>query len=280
MNRSTIAIAAVTLLIVAAAATSALLLNRAIEERALDRLWFQLEHPRGHVAFTADMVADLPEPAQRYFLHAIAPGTVLASSVVMRMHGTLQLQQDRDPLPMKAVQVLAPPRGFVWRADVGRGAMRIHGFDRYSGATGEMRWWLLGIVPVVSEAGADVARSAAGRLAGEGALVPSSLLPARGAVWHAVDDSTAAVTLDIDGELVSFTLVVAADGRLRRVTINRWNSDPANGAVGYVPFVVEFEDEQRTFGGYTIPARLQAGWARDGVFRPFFVAEFDDAVYH
>jgi hypothetical protein len=280
MNRSTLGVAAVALLVVAAAGVSALLLNRAVEERALDRLWFQLEHPRGHVPFEVGMVAGLPEPAQRYFLHAIAPGTLLASSVVMHMHGSILLPGGGDPLPMKAVQVLAPPRGFIWRADVGRGVMRIHGFDRYASAAGEMRWWLLGVVPVVSQAGADVARSAAGRLAGEGALVPSSLLPARGAVWQAVDDSTASVTLDVDGELVSSTFVVTADGRLRRVTINRWNGDPANGDIGYVPFVVEFEDEQRTFGGYTIPARLQAGWARDGVFSPFFVAEFDDAIYH
>jgi hypothetical protein len=280
MNRSTLAMAAVAALFIAAAAVSALLLNRAVEERALDRLWFQLEHPRGHGTFDAGMVAGLPDPAQRYFRHAIAPGTPLAASVMLRMHGSITLREGSDPLPMKAVQVLAPPRGFIWRADVGRGLMRIHGFDRYGGARGEMRWWLLGLVPVVSQDGTDVARSAAGRLAGEGALIPSSLLPGRGAEWEAVDDSTARVTLEVDGEHVRFAILVAGDGRLRRVTIDRWNGDPANGDVGYLPFVVDFGDEQRTFGGYTIPARLQAGWSRDGVLRPFFMAELDHAAYH
>jgi hypothetical protein len=280
MNKSTPALAGITLLVVAAAAVSAMLLNRAVEERALDRLWFRLEHPRTEVTFDPGELAGLPGPAQRFLLHSIAPGTQLASSVVLHMSGTILLKEGGEPLAMRAVQVLAPPRGFIWRADVGGGLLRIRGFDRYVGGHGELRWWLHGIVPVVSQAGSDVTRSAAGRLAGEGILMPSALLPSRGAEWAAVDDSTATATLQVGDERVAFTVQVSADGRPERVVITRWNGDPANGPVGYLPFVVEFGREQRTFGGYTVPVDLHAGWARDGVFRPFFVARLEDAVYH
>jgi hypothetical protein len=278
MNRSTVFLAGTALLVVAAAAVSSLLLNRAVEERSLDRLWFQLEHPRGTTPFGTEMVDGLPEPARRFFIHAIAPGTPLAESAVLHMHGSLE--RDGRALPMKATQVLAPPRGFVWRADVGSGLMRIRGYDRYAHARGAMRWWLHGLIPVVSSEGPDVARSAAGRLAGEGILVPSSLLPQRGVRWEAVDDTAARAIMEVDGERIVFTVGVGVDGRPRSVTIQRWNSDAANGPVGYLPFFVEFGDALGRFGGYTIPTELRAGWVVDGTFRPFFVATLDDATYH
>jgi len=44
------------------------------------------------------------------------------------------------------------------------------GYDRLSSGTAQMRWRLLGLLPVMTAAGPDITRSAAGRLAGE--LVP------------------------------------------------------------------------------------------------------------
>lgn len=247
--------------------------------RGTKELWALLAHVEGRgTSFDAGMVSRLPDAARRWLLHAIAPGTPLARVVELRMHGTLRLKRGAAPLPMRAEQVLAPPAGFVWRARVGRGLMRIRGYDRYDGR-GEMRWWLLGVIPVAGRADADVTRSAAGRLGGEAVLLPSALLPQRGASWEGVDDRTARVRVDIGSEPVESTIRVARDGALERIVIRRWNGDVANGAVGYLPFIVDFEGE-RTFGGYTIPAVMAAGWAEDGETPdPFFHATIDHATY-
>ncbi|HLM66063.1 MAG TPA: DUF6544 family protein, partial [Longimicrobium sp.] len=210
---------------------------------------------------------------------AIAPGTPLARSVRLTMHGTLRLSPGGDALPMRAEQVLAPPAGFIWRARVGRGAMRFRGYDRYAQAQGAMRWWLLGLVPIVRADGTDVTRSAAGRLGGEAVLVPSALLPGRGAAWEAVDDGTARVRLVVDGEPVTTTLRIDADGQLRHASLMRWRDDAGGGVPGYVRFDVELSGE-RTFGGYTVPTHLRAGWRlgeRDEF--PFFDATVDSAEY-
>lgn len=244
-----------------------------------DELWRRLARvdERG-MPFEPRMVDGMPDAARRWLLHAIAPGTVLAQVVELRMHGTLRLKRGAKPLPMRAEQVLAPPEGFVWRACVGRGLMQIRGYDRYDGA-GEMRWWLLGIVPVVSQASEDVTRSAAGRLGGEAVLIPAALLPQRGAQWEGIDERMARVRVDIGGEVVVSTVRVSAAGALERGVIGRWNGDPANGAVGYLPFVVDFAAE-RTFAGYTIPTELSAGWSVDGeTADPFFRATIDDATF-
>lgn len=252
---------------------------RVRQEGALEPVWRALQAGGGRDVFDPAMVAGLPEPAQRYLRRAIAPGTPLARSVRLAMHGTLRLSPGATPLPMRAEQVLAPPAGFVWRARVGRGAMRLRGFDRYAQAEGAMRWWLLGLVPVVRADGADVTRSAAGRLGGEAVFIPSTLLPASGVGWEAVDDSTARVHLAVDGEPVATTLRIARDGRLRGASLMRWRDDAGGGAPGYVRFDVEFDGE-RTFGGYTVPARMRAGWRLGEADEfPFFDAAIDSAEY-
>lgn len=278
MIRITVGTMIMAALLVVAGAVSILLLGGARERRSLDRVWTGLERAGRDQRFDPAMVAGLPEPAQRYFLHAIALGTPLASHVVLRMHGTIRLRDDAAPLPMRAEQVLAPPHGFVWKARVGRGLMRIRGSDSYSDGRGRMHWRLWGLVPVVTQAGSDTDRSAAGRLGGEAVLLPSALLPANGAVWAAVDDSAARVTLDVHGEAVTFVVAVDEAGQLKRVVIRRWNGDASNGDVGYLPFVVEFGGAA-TFDGHTIPMQIAAGWERGGSWRPFFFAELDNATY-
>lgn len=262
----------------AAGGVLALWAARVRQEQAVEPLWRELRAPGGGEVFDPAMADGLPAPAQRYLRRAIAPGTPLARSVRLTMHGTLRLSPEGEPLPMRAEQVLAPPAGFIWRARVGRGILRFRGYDRYGRARGAMRWWLLGVVPIVRAGGVDVTRSAAGRLGGEAVFVPAALLPGRGAAWEAVDDSTARVRLVVDGEPVTTTLRVDADGRLRHASLLRWR-DNAGSAPGYVRFDVELSGE-RTSGGYTVPAHMRAGWrlGEPDEF-PFFDATVDSAEY-
>jgi|SRR5215468_5240290 len=112
-------------LIVVALTTLAILRRR--DDRKVDGIWQSLEVTSAHQVFTEDMVSDLPGPARRYLLHAIRPDTPLASSVSLEMRGTMRLKPEQEWMPMKARQILAPPKGFVWRAEAGNGLMRFSG---------------------------------------------------------------------------------------------------------------------------------------------------------
>jgi hypothetical protein len=211
----------------------------------------------------------------RWVRHAIAPGTPLRRSVQLTMHGEIRVGRWR---PFSAAQVLAPPRGFVWAATAGRRPLRIRGFDRYSRATGEMRW-RLGAIPVMSAVGDDVTLSAAGRLAGELLLVPAAALdPA--VAWHAVDEDHATADVRIGGVVHHVTIEVDERGALRSLGLLRWGN-PDGGAFAEHPFGVELGDEAMS-DGYTIPTTLRAGWGYgtdawpDGVF---FRATIDAARY-
>lgn len=258
-----------------------LLAMRRLRERPVRHLWYDLERPAADERFHPEMVAGLPKPARRFLLHAIDPGTPLARSVRIAMSGALRISRDRDPLPMEAGEILTPGEGFVWRARVKQGPVSIRGFDAYTENRAETRWWLAGLLPVAAAAGPKVARSAAGRLLGETALLlPGALLPCFGALWEPVAHSTARVRLEAHGREADITIEVDEDGSLRRLSFPRWNSDPANGPVGYLPFVSDQFSDESAFGGFTIPTRFRAGWRLGGEEEfAFFFPIIEDVEY-
>ena len=131
--------------------------------------------------FDPEQVVDLPEIAQRYFRHAISPGTPLYSVVQLEMHGTFLLG-DKDKFQtyeMTALQALRPPDQFVWLPKLRSGAMTITGSDALVAGDASTRFWLIWLVPVARElTSLDLVRSAQFRAAVESAMwLPASLLP-------------------------------------------------------------------------------------------------------
>ncbi len=130
------------------------------------------------------------------------------------------------------------------------------GLDRLSSGSGQVHRRLGGLIPVMSATGPNVTRSAAGRLAGEMALVPTTF-PA--ATWTpGSDDDHVVVTWRINGQDESAELHIGPDGRLLGVLMQRWGN-PNGAPFGRYPFGVAIEAEQ-TFTGVTIGSVLHAGW--------------------
>jgi uncharacterized protein DUF6920 len=260
-------------------AITALAILRRRDDGKVDIIWRSLEATPTNQAFTEDLVSDLPAPARRYLLHAILPGTPLASSVSLEMRGTMRLKPGQKWMRMKARQIIAPPKGFMWRAEVGEGLMRFGGGDHYANGSGRVRFWLWRVIPLVEQEGPDVSRAALGRLVCETIWMPSSLLPQRGVKWEALDDVSARATMKVGEETTALTLFVEPDGRLREIRILRWGNQTEDGGYGYIPFGGQILEE-RAFGGYTIPSKVGVGWwiGTDRYFE-FFRAQIEDAVF-
>jgi hypothetical protein len=204
--------------------------------------------------FDPQLAAGLPLPARRWLVHAIAPGTPLSQTAVLKMEGQFRLGRW---LPMRATEVLSPPSGLVWVARIGWGPLSFRGFDRFESSHGEMQWHLLGRIPVVHGQGADIDRSAAGRLVGEAVWTPAAFLGPE-VTWRARDDSTATAVWAVGSHQVSVDLRVGATGQLEFVTVHRWGNPDRRGW-REIPFGGAVEDDQ-TFGGMTIPSRMSVGW--------------------
>jgi hypothetical protein len=208
--------------------------------------------------FTPEMISDLPAPVQRYFLHAIAPGTPLATAVKLDMSGQFRLAQDQPWLPMQAHETLTR-KGFIWKATIGRGLTQFQGADYYLNQSGRMQFSILGLVPVVNVQSPDTARSAIGRMAAELIWLPSALLPQQGVQWSAVDDHTIQARVKVDDEPVTLTLMIDADGKVLESYALRWGDRTPDGRWAYIPMGGKCYAE-RTFAGYTIPSQTNAGW--------------------
>lgn len=248
-------------------------------DREVENIWRTLEAKPSETRFRKEMIAELPAPVQRYFLHAIKPGTPLAESVKLSMSGNFRLAPDKNWLAMNAEEIIAASGGFVWKAKIGSGILQMQGADYYANKSGRMRFFLGGMLPLVNAHSSDTNRSAIGRVAGEFIWLPSALLPQRGVSWKAINDNTIQASINIDETPTKLTIYINPDGKVQKISFLRWGEHTPDSSFTEIPFGGEFQSEQ-TFGGYTIPSEVSLGWwfGTDS-YSDFFRAKIERAEF-
>jgi hypothetical protein len=219
----------------------------------------------------------LPDAARRYLDWAVPEDAPQAH--VVRLGGTGQLKL-KGWCPFRSEQVIHRERGMIWTAEVRMGALPIFGADSIVDGHGGMNWRLLGLVPVVRQQGADIDRSAAGRMAGEFVWLPTALLGAK-VDWSESTDTEAVARISLQGFEHVVRIQIDGEGRPETISLLRWGSvtgDPYS----LLPFGVVVE-ETRRFGAYRLPSCLRAGWhfgtdqyESEGVF---FRSTIDEAEF-
>lgn len=268
---------AIAILIALAVAGLTLALWLVLDRRADRTEWARLAalQPADPDTFASGMVADLPEPARRYFGYAIRPGTPLWLVVEIDMRGQFSLGTRDDPnyQQMEARQILAATEGFVWAMRT-RGGMPVSGSD-------SRRWTrfrIFGVIPVARAGGdADHARSAFGRYVGEAAIwSPAALLPGPGIAWGAVGEDTARVSVTHGNLSQAVDITVDLEGRPVEVTFQRWSNANPDKVHRLQPFGAVMS-EFREVGGYRLPFGVEAGnlFGTSDNF-PFFIADVTD----
>ena len=217
--------------------------------------------PSAPAPFNPAMIADLPDPAQRFFQFAITPRTPLYTVAEINMAGEFSLGNKEKPdyIPMRARQVLAAPYGFIWNVRAGD-KVWFAGSDASDGVKSWSRFWLLGIVPVARAGNSDDhLRSAFGRYVAEAIFwTPAALLPGENVRWEAIDASSARVIQTHGGLEQAVDLTVDDEGRPLKVVFQRWsNANPAK-TFQLQPFGGYLSD-YRDFNGFRLPTRIEAG---------------------
>jgi hypothetical protein len=213
--------------------------------------------------------AALEDPVRRYLSHALHGDARRARGVRLEMKGRIRVG---TWLPFNAVQE-SDGRSFVWRARVGtRRLTLLRVVDRFGAGAGATEGRIFGRRRVFHDEGPDTSRSAAGRAALEAVFAPMSLLPERGATWHAEDQTLIVATLEVQPERPELRLRIGPDGALRSVSALRWGK-AGQRAFGYIPCGCEVHAERR-FGDLVVPSRVAVGWwFGTPRYKPFFEAE-------
>lgn len=219
---------------------------------SIDSLWDST--PPAEETFDPNRFRELPEPARRYLEHSIAPVTPLATSVRLEMHGEINLNRW---LPFQAEQIIRWDQGMIWKAKVKMAGLPVKGFDRVIAGTGELKWKLLGLIPVLNESGPDISRSSIGRMGIEAVWLPS-IFCRRTTEWASCENSIIKAKYPLMGETIDPELKIGPEGQLQSVKLKRWGK-PGEGEFRYEDFGGVVEGE-RSFGGYTIPTVLRVGW--------------------
>lgn len=247
------------------------LLDHRADRAEMDRL-IALQ-PQTPARFSLNLVADLPEPARRYFMFTIAEGTPLYTVAQIEMEGQFSLGTQDAPnyMDMTAKQVLAAPNGFVWKMSGGSGLMRMSGSD--SGRW--TRFWLAALAPVARFGGdSDHTRSAYGRYTAEALIwAPAAILPGPVVAWEPLGENSARVIIR-HGELEqAVDVTVDAEGRPVEIVFQRWSNANPEGVHRLQPFGA-FVSDFRDVEGYRLPFRVEAGnMFGTYAYFPFFLAD-------
>jgi len=255
----------------------ALLILRLLDWRADQSEWKKLSsfQPANPLKYDPSMVADLPEPARRFFNFSIAPGTPLFTVAEIDMGGQFSLGSLENPnyQPMQAHQILAAPHGFVWCLNL-PGIIPVSGSD----AGRWTRFRILGFIPVARMGGdLDHTRSAYGRYVAESVFwTPAAILPGAGVTWEGVDEHTARVTIAHGVLSQAVDVTVNADGQPIEVSFMRWSNANPEKSFQRQPFGGVLSDF-RVVQGFKLPFRVDAGNMFDTKdYFPFYLAEVNE----
>ncbi len=222
--------------------------------------------------------ADLPPPVRAWLERCVASDASSPRRAELDTTGKIKLGLWQ---PYRAHQLLAPPDELAWLAVARIAGVPLNVVDRYRAGMGETRITVGGRFVVAVRSDDDVARSAAGRLAAEALLLPTTAT-APWIRWDGGDDTRAVAEVEIGG-VVHAVDVRLDDGRLVSLSLPRWDAGRRRPRTRV--FGVLFDGE-RTHKGITVPASWTAGWdwtGDDWRRGPFFRAQleavrFDDGA--
>lgn len=228
------------------------------DDRADRMEWARLaaSQPTTLAVYDPVMVANLPEPAQRFFNFSITPGTPLLTVAEIDMGGEFNLGTRDNPnyQPMDARQILAASAGFVWKVKIS-GVISVSGSDSGSWT----RFRILGLIPVARMGGdTNHTRASYGRYVAEAVFwTPAALLPGPGVVWEELDQNTARVIVTQNDLSQAVDLEVEADGRPVVVQFMRWSDANPEKKHRLQPFGGKLSDF-REVQGFRIPFSVDA----------------------
>lgn len=212
--------------------------------------------------FTTDDLNGLPDPVQDYFANVLQEGQQYVETVRLEQDGKLRLgDADSSWKPFTATQyITTDPPGFFWDASVRLWALvdlRIRDF--YRDGRGRARVSLFGLIPLGGDdTNPELDEGELLRYLAEAVWYPTALLPSEGVEWEAVDERTAAATLEYGGASATLTFHFTEDDEVSKVHAEQ---RPRRVDDGYepTPWTGRWQDYE-TRNGMRIPTAGEVIW--------------------
>lgn len=207
---------------------------------------------------TADMLKNLPEPAQRYMNYAGVVGRPWINTVRIKYSGQFRMAIDKPWMPIKAEQFYTTnPPGFRWNAQLKMAGLWLaRGHDTYKAGHGHMFGKVAGLFTIFDARGAELDQGTMMRYLNEMTWFPIALLSDY-VTWQEVDDHSVDVTFTDCGKSVAARFIFDEVGRLINFVTQRYREN--KGTFTLDTWTTPMT-EYGTFAGLNLPVRGQAVW--------------------
>ena len=225
-----------------------------------------------------EMLAGLPEPAQRYLRYAGVVGRPLVDTVRVRQACRMRPAPNGASFPLVAEQWYSvEPPGFIWDATVPvAGIPVVRGRDGYIDGRGMMTIKAGSVISFVNAIGPEMDQASLLRHLSEMPWFPSAFLRDR-VSWESIDDAHVRVSI-VDGDLrATGVLEIDPDGRLVEFQCER------HAMVGKGFELRPWSAPTRAYGefeGLRLPVRGAAVWTLpDGTALPYIEVKLTDVAF-
>ena len=207
---------------------------------------------------TADMVAILPAPVQRYLAWSGVIGKPIPAIVRLTQTGRIRGSEDGAWMPLEAEETYSTnPPAFAWKAFLpSRNLPVALGRDEYLDGEGSILIKMLSLFPVADESGERLREAALTRYLNEMMWFPAALA-SDDVTWTAIDDASAKVSLHDRGVHASAIVLFDDEGRIVNFRALRFNTQTRRMETWETPI-----SAYGVFAGLNLPARGSAVWKR------------------
>lgn len=201
------------------------------------------------------LLAELPEPVQRYFRYAVPDGHPAITTVQLEHGGRFRRSQDSDWEAISGRQYFDATRPeFLW---IGTTSL-FQAHDAYINDSGSLKVYLFSRLRIVNERGAHMDQGELLRWLGEAVWFPTALLPheteSSRLTWSAIDAETARLEFSYNGIDVWYRVEFAPDGRITRLQTERYMSE------GRLETWEGRVDDYREVDGLMVPHSIEGAW--------------------
>ena len=216
------------------------------------------DNPAEERLITAEMLANLPEPVQRYLTYSGVVGKPWVDTAYLKQTGRFRLGDDRPWMPVTAEEWYAThPPSLLWKARFKMaGLPLLSARDRYEEGHGHMFGKLAGLYTVFDTRGPELDQATMIRYLNEIMWFPSAFL-GENIAWQSVDDHSAEVVFTDGGKSVSGRWFFDHEGRIVNFRAKRYRESGGNFSLDeWATPITEYGQ----MAGLNLPVRGQAVW--------------------
>ena len=204
--------------------------------------------------FNLSQVADLPEPAQRYFKHVLKIGQPYINHVSLTHDGQFKMGLDKAWMDIEGEQYFTTTKpGFIWKGST----WMFTAFDSYINDSGRLVAWVLSCIKVANSKGESFNEGELQRWLAESVWFPTNLLPSQWLAWSAIDAQTAKLTFNYKNVSFYFTVTFNEIGEIKQMETQRFMTETKRER-----WICQFSDYQNR-NGVTIPLLGEVSWRLD-----------------